>query len=162
MESVAPVNIGGSFFDIFVDINNSGGAIPQSMLPQPDALTPSTGSLTVTENASGTGGTYTSTLNVFADVLIEPTGTGTIAQHIPDLIGVTLSSTGGTWSTTPGATDLHNATYPAGGFYITNVGTHTGPHPVTQSTAPEPASYILMGAGICALAMIKWRKRDNR
>src|SRR5947209_17029563 len=54
LESAGPINIGGSFFDIFMDINDSAGVIPLSLLPQPDVLNPSTGTLTVDElTASG-------------------------------------------------------------------------------------------------------------
>ena len=49
LESTAPVNVGGSFFDVFVTLDPS------------DA---STGTMTISANAAGTGGTFTSTLDV--------------------------------------------------------------------------------------------------
>src|SRR5947209_15126768 len=46
MKSINPVTFQGQSADVYVTINNSGGSIPTSTLPQPDALSPSTGSLT--------------------------------------------------------------------------------------------------------------------
>jgi len=51
LHSAAPINVGGSFFDVFAEIDNSAGVIPLSILPQPDALNPSTGTLTIDANS---------------------------------------------------------------------------------------------------------------
>src|SRR5215813_14543636 len=50
MKSTAPVTLpNGSSADVYATINNTGGAGP----PQPDALSPSTGTLTITSSGSG-------------------------------------------------------------------------------------------------------------
>ena len=167
LESAAPVNIGGSFFDVFADINDTAGVIPLAALPQPDVLNPSTGTLTIDELTAG-GGAFDSGLTVWADIIISPVGQGrnsgpalsnsNCAQVVTSggchfaAPAISLSSTGGTWQTTPPLGDLHSPTYPAGSFYITDMGNHTGPHPVTAALAPEPGTFLLLaGAAIVAL-----------
>jgi len=169
--SAAPINIGGSFFDVFADINDTAGVIPLSVLPQPDALNPSTGTLTVDE-LTALGGTFDSSLTVWADIIIADVGQG---RTEPAALSnsncaappchfaapaISLSSTGGIWQTTPGLLDPHNATYPAGSFYITDMGNHTGPHPVIPAlSTPEPGSFVLLGAGAGIVAYLKRRKK---
>jgi hypothetical protein len=74
---------------------------------------------------------------------------------------ISLSSTGGTWQTTPQTFDLHNATFPAGSFYISNMGNHTGPHPVQPALAPEPGSFVLLGAGLMGLGVARRKRRKT-
>lgn len=170
LESAAPINIGGSFFDVFADINDTAGVIPLSVLPQPDALNPSTGTLTVDE-LTNAGGTFDSSLTVWADIIIADVGQGrTEAAALSNsncaappchfaAPAISLSSTGGSWQTTAPPLDLHNVTYPAGSFYITDMGNHTGPHPVTPALAPEPGSFVMLGAGLIALYAGRRAKR---
>ncbi len=59
----------------------------------------------------------------------------------------------GTWSHTEPPNDVHNGSFPAGNFFITDI-VHTGPHaPVVA--LPEPAA-VLLATGLAALA---WRVR---
>jgi hypothetical protein len=83
--SVAPVNIGGSFFDVFVALDSS-------------KLSMDTGTLSVT--GSLLGGTFTSSLSVFYDARFVPVTTGSQ----PDVFGsLALSNPGAAWFPTPSA-----------------------------------------------------------
>jgi hypothetical protein len=175
LESAAPINIGGSFFDVFYDINDTAGIIPFSTLPQPDALNPSTGIYTVDEDGTGSGGTYDMSLTVWADVILTAVGQGpnsapalgnSDCSQIITVGGchfaapaISLSSTGGVWQTTWFPNDLHNATYPAGGFYTTTMGNVTGPHPLAPAVGPEPASSLLFAGGMLGIIGQQLRKR---
>ena len=82
LESTAPVNVGGSFFDVFVTLDPS------------DA---STGTMTIAANAAGTGGTFNATLDVYFDATFVPTGSGT-TMTIPG--EEVFNNTGSSWSST--------------------------------------------------------------
>lgn len=148
MKSVNPVNLNGTSADVYITVNATGGAVSTSVLPQPDALTPSTGTITVYPNADGTGGTFDSSITVNADIIFVTAGTSVTnsanylaTQPAP---AITLSQTGSTYSTTapPGypiqATAPPQAGAPggaaaavtitSGGFFPKPV--HVGPHPV--------------------------------
>lgn len=71
LKSTKPVTLqGGVVADLYVTINNTGGSVP----PQPDALTPSTGTVTITPSGPD-GGTFDSTLTVNADLIFVKPGT---------------------------------------------------------------------------------------
>src|SRR5262249_5284388 len=70
MKSTSPVSVGGQSADVYVTINNTGGAVPTSVLPQPDSLSPSKGTVTVR-----TDGTFDSSLTVNADIIFVKAGT---------------------------------------------------------------------------------------
>src|SRR5215471_15139006 len=70
MKSTSPVRFQGQSADVYVTINNSGGTISQSTLPQPDALAVSLGSVTVR-----TDGTFDSSITVNADLIFVKAGT---------------------------------------------------------------------------------------
>jgi hypothetical protein len=75
LKSTSPVNIGGSFFDVFVDVNAIPPG-PQNMPTGPpvyDTLSPSTGTTTIDTNGP-TGGAFHSFFNVFADVILTAPG----------------------------------------------------------------------------------------
>jgi hypothetical protein len=170
MMSAFPVNIGGSFFDVFMDINDSAGVIPLFDLPQPDALNPSTGTLTVDE-LTGSGGTFDSSLTVWADIILADVGQGrNEAAALSNsncaappchfaAPAVSMSSTGGIWQTAWFPNDLHNATYPAGGFFIDTLGNDTGPHPMDVALGPEPANWLLIAGGVLAMRVRQLRRR---
>ena len=71
LKSTNPVTLpDGSTADVYATINNTGGTTP----PQPDALSPSTGSLTITSTSSD-GGTFDSSLTVNANLIfVSPPG----------------------------------------------------------------------------------------
>ena len=111
-------------------INNSGGMISTSVLPQPDALSASIGTVTVH------GGTFDSDIAVNADLIFVKAGTSVTnsANYVATKAApsIKLTSTGSTWSATPPSGYPSSASFPSGGFYPFPV--HTGPHPVVPST----------------------------
>lgn len=136
MESTAPVTYSGKSADVYITINASGGAISTSVVPQPDSLTASGGTITVY-----TGGTFDSNITVNADVIIvthgtSPTNSANYLAH-QAANAISLSSTGSSWSSTPPAGYPSCSTYPSGGFYP-SPGHVNGPHPVSPA-GPSPS-----------------------
>ena len=70
MKSTSPVTFQGQSADVYVTINNTGGGVSTSTLPQPDSLSASTGSVTVR-----TDGTFDSNITVNADLIFVKAGT---------------------------------------------------------------------------------------
>jgi hypothetical protein len=140
MKSTSPVTFNGQSADLYVTINNSGGVISSSVLPQPDALAASAGTVTVL-NAT----TFDSSITVNADVIFVKAGTSVTNSanwlaHQP-APAVTLTSTNSTWSTTPPAGYPSNSHYPSGGFFPVVVQGHTVPshaHPVVPAKCLTP------------------------
>lgn len=131
MKSTKSVTFSGQQVDVYVTVNNSGGTIPTSVLPQPDALVASGGTLT-----SRSDGTFDSNISVNADVIFVKAGTSVTnsanyVAHQP-ASSITLTSSGSSWSSTPPPGYPSNPTYPSGGYYPRPV--HNGPHPVLPST----------------------------
>jgi hypothetical protein len=131
MKSTSSVTFSGQRVDVYVTLNNSAGAISTSVLPQPDTLTASSGSLT-----ARTDGTFDSSITVNADVIFVRAGTsvtnsGNYVGH-QAASSITLTSSGSTWSSTPPAGYPSSTTFPPGGFYPKPV--HNGPHPVVPSS----------------------------
>jgi len=121
MKSTSPVTFKGQSADVYVTINNSGGAISQSTLPQPDALTASIGSVTVR-----TDGTFDSSITVNADLIFVKAGTS-VGNQLNYLghqaaSSTTLSSTSSSWSSTAPAGYPAPSGLPSGGFYPVNIG----------------------------------------
>lgn len=141
MQSTGHVTFSGQSADVYVTINNSGGTIPTSVLPQPDALSASSGSVTIR-----TDGTFDSSITVNADVIFVKAGTS--VTNSANYLGhqaasaITLTSTNSTWSSTPPPGYPSSGTYPSGGFYPKPV--HTGPHPVVPASCP-PAGTSSVG-----------------
>jgi hypothetical protein len=125
--------------DVYVTINNSGGAISTSVLPQPDALSASTGTMTVR-----TDGTFDSSFTVNADVIFvkastSVTNAANYVAHQP-ASAITLSSSNSSWSSTPPAGYPSSTTFPSGGIYPQPV--HNNAHkvvPATCNTGLQPA-----------------------
>jgi len=152
--SIAPANIGGSFFDVFVTINAApgwGGLATTIPLP------PSLGTLTITEHDDGAGGgTFDSFFDVFAELKLVEVGnpSNTILMVIDD----GLTSTGTQW--------FHSAIDPRQGDFVPGPITHTGPHPQSlpadppfPNQIPEPTSVLLVSGGFVALAAFARRRR---
>jgi len=137
MKSTNPVTYQGQSADVYVTINNSGGTISTSTLPQPDSLSASTGSLTFR-----TDGTFDSSLTINADVIFVKAGTS--VSNSGNYLGhqaasaISLSSTNSSWSTAPPAGYPSSSTFPSGGVYPKPV--HTIRHPVAPSTCNSTVS----------------------
>lgn len=131
MKSTSSVNFQGQPVDVYITINNSGGTIATSVLPQPDALTGSTGTVTVRSD-----GTFDSSIAVNADVIFVKAGTSVTnsANYVATKAApsIKLTSSGSSWSSAPPAGYPSSGSFPPGGFYPKPV--HTGPHPVVPST----------------------------
>src|SRR5438270_4496885 len=133
------VTFQGRQADVYVSINNSGGTISTSTVPQPDSLSPSTGTVTVR-----TDGTFDSSITINAQLIFTTAG-GNPANS-SDVIGhqaaspITLSSTSSSWTSSAPAGYPSSSSYPSGGFYPRPA--HVGPHPVVPSTcntSPSPS-----------------------
>lgn len=135
MKSQNPVSFHGQSCDVYVTINNSGGAISTSTLPQPDSLSGSTGTVTITSNGSS-GGTFDSSFTVNADLIFVKAGTS--VTNSSNYVGHqaapsnSMSSTASSWSSTAPSGYPSSSSYPSGGFYPRPV--HTGPHPVVPAS----------------------------
>jgi hypothetical protein len=131
MKSTSSKTFQGQQVDVYVTLNNSGGAISTSVLPQPDSLSASTGTATFR-----TDGTFDSNITVNADVIFVRAGTS--VTNSANYVGhqaassITLTSSGSSWSSTPPAGYPSSTTFPSGGVYPRPV--HNGPHPVIPST----------------------------
>jgi hypothetical protein len=137
MKSASSVNFNGTSVDVYITVNNSGGVIPTSTLPQPDP-TSSSGTVTVRPD-----NTFDSSITVNADVILVKAGTS--VTNSANYVGhqgapaITLASTNSTWNPNPPAGYPSSTSFPPGGFYPKPV--HNGPHPVIPSscnTAPAP------------------------
>jgi len=161
MESTAPVNVHGSFFDVFVTLD-------------PANLGKDVGMMSIMGTLGG--GTFTSFFDVFFDAHFAPVSTG---QPFDVISSITLSNGGSAWSPTPPP----NAVIVTGPFGDQNANTHTGlpsnfvdfwpcsvapctedssgaaHHVVKTAPAPEPSTLLLLGpAGLGLL----WRMRARR
>ncbi len=131
MESANPVTVNGQQIDLYFTINNSGGTISTNVLPQPDALPRSTGTVTIRAD-----GTFDSKITVNADLIGVPAGASVTnpanwVSHTP-APSITLTSSASPWHSSPPAGYPSCAPFPSGGFFPFPV--HNGPHPVTPST----------------------------
>ncbi len=169
LESTAPVNIGGSFFDVFVTLD-------------PAHLALDTGTLSVA--GTTTGGTFTSSLDVYFEANFVPTGAGSPFDVFSN---VSLSNSGAVWSPSPTAGDvivngpddgsaadqaanLHSGllacppTLSNGcevDFFVAGplVESNTGEaHVVGEAQTPEPGTLVLFGSALTALGL-KWKLR---
>jgi hypothetical protein len=145
MKSSTPVTFMNQQADVYITVNNTGGVIPTGSLPQPDTLTPSTGTITVYPSTS----TFDSSITINADVIIVKTGgnpanTSVVLANQP-ANSVTMTQTGSSYSTTPPANYPLTTTSPLGspGIYFRPV--HTAPthnHPVVPASVPASGCAI--------------------
>lgn len=163
LQSVSPVEMPGlGMVEAFVTVNVLG--IPG--LPQPDDLTPSTGMITILSHVDGSGGgTFSSTLDVFADLILtspggDPNDPAQILAHRP-LDVLHLENPSAAWSHTPPPAYPVNPDLPSGGFFVTAAGIpHQGLHPVGPSQrVPEPRTLGWLGSALAAWGVVAaWRR----
>jgi hypothetical protein len=134
LKNSAPVRFSGRAVDVYITVNHSNGVIGQAVLPQPDSLPVSTGSLIVHPH------TFDSSITVHADVIIVAAGADVRnpATHLAHQAApaVTLSSKNNVWSKMPPAGYPSACFFPANGFYPTGGVTESAPthsHPVAPS-----------------------------
>ena len=179
LKSAAPVNVGGSFFDVFVTLD-------------PANLANDTGTMAIAGNTT-TGGTFASALNVFFQAHFAPTAAGSAFDVFNQ---VNITSSGTAWGPTPpagavivnGADDGTTADQQANkhsglictvatgacevDFFLPTKGTTlvqssaTGNFSLmavgatTPTPVPEPGSLLLLSSGIIAFGLrLKWRRR---
>lgn len=136
MKSVNSLEFQGQLADLYITLNNSAGAIPTTVLPQPDTLNASGGTITVT-GGQGSGGTFDATFVMNADAIFVHAGTSVTnsANYIAHQAApqVSFSPATSSWSTTASAGYPSSTTFPSGGFYPIMVAHTNGPHPVTPA-----------------------------
>jgi len=152
LQSVDPVDIGGTDFDLVVT-------------ELPSAI----GQMFVSHEVAD-GGTFDASLPV--EALLTFTEVGNPLVFFTDVFSLVFESSNVHWSHTPSPSDTHNATFPAGDFYA-GVWPGTGgmpeifdevfllnKHRVTPST-PEPSSLLLFAVGLLGALGYGWRKRKQ-
>ena len=141
LKNSVPVTRSGSPVDVYITVNNSNGVIGQNVLPQPDALPPSTGTLTIRSN-----GTFDSSFTVHSDIIIVAQGAdvrnpATHIAHTP-AAPVTLGANNNVWSSLPPAGYPPECYFPANGFYP------GGPVPETAPTGPHQHPVVPSGPSV--------------
>jgi hypothetical protein len=137
LQSVAPVNIGGTFFNVFA-----------TELP-----TQTLGSMTIFHSTAD-GGTFNSTLPVDALLTFIPVGGGT---SFTATFSTTLTSIGCGWSHTPPPDYPTDPRFPSGGFFpvvtpcIETSDTGNEEH-VVMAAVPEPTTLLLLASGLAGIA----------
>jgi PEP-CTERM motif len=170
LQSTAPVNVGGNFFNVFVTLD-------------PSNLANDTGTMTISGNT--TGGTFNSSFGVFFDAHFAPVGGGGATFDV--FSNTILSQSGAQWSSTPppnillvtGVDDGSAADQAANShlrltcsplnadcevdFYVTGNLTQTDPNGnanvVAAAEIPEPASFALIGSGLLAGLLVRRRRK---
>jgi hypothetical protein len=136
LQSAAPVNIGGSFFDVFVHLT-------------PNTVSP--GNLTITQTVNGEGipeGTFVSFFDIFFTADFSQGGVTSPCPIPGNGCSFELTLTGnGTWTD-----DLGNQ-FLAGRVTESHPG--NGVHIATP--IPEPSAALLISAGLCLLGLVRRR-----
>jgi hypothetical protein len=153
LRSKDPVDISGTFFDVFVTEQ------------PPDPITPPDPVMTITLNSAGDGGKFNSSLPVKADLTFTQVGNPSNSFHV-SFFDV-FTSLDVPWSTMAPPGWPSSDEYPAGGFYpgvlppsvtggrVRFVGFDEQAL-LARHRIPEPATLALFGAG---LGLMGWRRR---
>jgi hypothetical protein len=124
LESVGTVtcnnSLCGSYYGqpvtVYATINQTDQYIPLTQLPEPDYLSPSTGSMTVFSNDTfNTNGT-----TVQADLIVVPPGASVTSSAIftTPMPKDSISASGSSWTSTAPAGYPNSTNFPPGGFYV--------------------------------------------
>jgi hypothetical protein len=133
MKSAKSVTFQGQPADVYITVNNSGGIIPTTVVPQPDQIPPSSGRISVRSD-----GTFDSSITVTADAIIVRAGTSPTDPK--NYLGhqaasaVTLTSTASTWSAKAPAGYPVSSLFPQGGFVPIKVNHDRSHHPILVAT----------------------------
>ena len=179
------ITIGGSSGPIQLTALSLESAAPISGLGAPIYVTldplhlaNDTGTLTISGNASG--GTFSSTLDVYFDICTAPGSDGVGCAAGATLIGegnVALTSSDTAWSSTPPAAavivagplgdqdaNVHTGFGAGQVDFFPDVTTHSGPgatHVVMTADVPETSSWLMLLAGFGGLGALAKRGRSE-
>jgi hypothetical protein len=126
LKSKSSVMYHGEKVDIYVTVNNSRGEISTSILPQPDAIPPSYGTMAI-----DSGGSFDLSIILAADLILVKAGSSVTNSanyvHHQPAPPVKISSTGSHWSSSPPPGYPLSNTFPSGGFYPKSIedGSHS-------------------------------------
>jgi hypothetical protein len=142
----------GQAVSVYATINQTGGTIPTSQLPQPDSLTASSGTMTVFPNGTfNTNGT-----TVQADLIVVPPGSAITARPIfsTPMPSDTITANGSSWTTTAPPGYPNSPVFPSGGFYVNSFTT-----PLVAKLTSQIVRVSLYGFGLLliCLAIVKIR-----
>jgi hypothetical protein len=156
METAVPINIGAGLHNYFITLQSTHGG------------TPTVGTMTITWDATGLGGTFTSFFDVFFDIRQD-----SLAGPIVSSSDLTLTNTGAGWTDLPppGAEQIRNVNrflsgtngdptqdfWPIPPFTESHPG--VGVHQVRDAVVPEPASVALLGLGSCVALVARGHLR---
>lgn len=155
MKSKSPVTFNGTSCDVYVTINDSGGVIATSVIPQPDALAGSNGTITIR-----TTGTFDANFVVNADLIFVKAGTSVTNSanwvfHQPAPSKV-ITTTNTAWSSTPPPLYPMAPNFPSGGFFPRPPIHMGGPHPVVPASCAITTTALTISPGnpriVCAAA----------
>jgi hypothetical protein len=144
----------GKAVTVYATINQTNGIIPLNQLPQPDYLTPSTGSMTVYSNDTfNTNGT-----TVVADLIVVPPGSPVTATPIftTPMPSDTISATGSSWTPTAPAGYPTPPSFPPGGFYVNSFGS-SSVLPTLITSGVIKVSLYGMALFLAGIAVLKIR-----
>jgi hypothetical protein len=143
---------------VYATINQTDGKISKTLLPQPDLLTPSDGTMVVFP-----GKFDTQQLNIQADLIVVPQGRPVTypPNFTTPMPGTSFSATGSTWTKTPPSGYPTSTTFPAGGFYINQPGAGTLAAAALVTSRVVRGSLFGLGLVFACIAFVKIRSGIN-